>query len=116
MANRLINSPSGGQSEVLETLHYQGAIHSGIQLSRLGPMVSHRYGGDEDREGSDAQWETDILTVVGQLQGLGYVVGQDANGNNADLTASPPSTTRVALTGAGRAQGRHPRPRPRDFK
>jgi hypothetical protein len=111
---RLINSPSGGQSEVLETLHFQGAISSGVQIFRLGPMVSHRWKGDEDREGSDAQFEADILTILAELQTAGYVVGHaDATGNVVDLTSgTPPSTTRIVLTGAGRVQARHPRPRP----
>lgn len=110
---RLTASPSGGQSEVLDTLHYQGAIRSGIPLYRIGPMVSNRWHGDENRQGSDSQWETDIKTVLGQLQGLGYVTGHDVNGSNVDLTGSPPGTTFVALTGAGRVAGRHPNPNPR---
>lgn len=110
---QLLNTPSGGQSEVLETLHYQGAISSGIPIYRIGDLVSKRYGGDENRMGSDPTFEADTLTVLGQLQGLGYVVGYDVNGNTVDLTASPATTTRVTLTGAGRVQGRAPRPRPR---
>lgn len=113
-SQRLINSPSGGQSEVLETLHFQGALTSGVMLFRIGDMVSKRYHGDENRMGSDPQWETDTLTVLGQLQSLGYVVGRnDRTGAVVDLTASPPGATRVALTGAGRAAARHPRPKPR---
>jgi hypothetical protein len=110
----LTSSPSGGQSEVLETLHYQGAITNGIPLFRVGPMVSHRYGGDEDREGSDPQFEADVLTVLASLQTADFVVGYDSNGNPVDLTVgTPPGSTRIALTGAGRAQARHARPRPR---
>lgn len=110
----LLNTPSTGQSEVLETLHYLGAIGSGVQLDRLGPIVSHRWVADEDREGSDTTFEADILTVVGALQTAGYVVGRnDLTGATVDLTSSPPATTRVVLTGAGRVQGRAPRPRPR---
>lgn len=110
---RLINTPSGGQSEVLETLHYQGAITNGVMLVRVGPMVSHRYRGDEATEGSDAQFEADVLTVLGTLQGLGKVVGRnDQTGATVDLTATPPVSTRIALTGTGRVDARHPRPRP----
>lgn len=110
---RLNSSPSQGQSEVLETLHYQGAIASGVQLSHLGPQVSHRWGGDETRTGSDAQFEADVLTALRALQGAGLVVGHDTNGNVVDLTSGTPAgTTRILLTGAGRVAGRHPRPRP----
>lgn len=112
----LLTSPSGGQSEVIETLHYQGALSAGIKLFRIGDLVSKRWGGDEDREQSDATWEADTLTVLGQLQVLGYVVGHnDQTGAVVDLTATPGPTTRVVLTGAGRAYARHPRPRPRDL-
>lgn len=115
---RLTASPSGGQSEVLETLHYQGALTSGVQLFRLGPMVSNRYTADEDREGSDPQLEADVVTVLASLQTAGYVVGQnDQTGVVVDLTVgTPPGTTRVVLTGAGRAQARHARPRPRSLR
>jgi hypothetical protein len=109
----LLNTPSGGQSEVLETLHYEGAIGAGIPIYRLGPMVSHRWGGDEDREGSDPTFEADIITVLGELQTAGYVTGHNGvSGNVVDLTAAPPPTTYVVLTGGGRADARHPRPRP----
>lgn len=109
----LLNTPSGGQSEVLETLHYQGAIAAGVPIYRLGPMVSHRWGGDEDREGSDAVFEADLITVLGELQTAGYVVGHDGtSGNVVDLTAAPATSTYVTLTGAGRADARHARPRP----
>lgn len=115
---RLTASPSGGQSEVLECLHYQGALTSGVQFGRLGPMVSNRYTGDEDREGSDPQWEADIVTVVASLQAAGYVVGHnDLTGAVVDLSVGiPPASTRVVLTGAGRAQARHARPRPRSLR
>lgn len=109
----LLNTPSGGQSEVLETLHYEGAIHGGVPIYRLSGMVSHRWMGDEDRVGDDPTFESDVVTVLGQLQGLGYVIGADVNNNSVDLTASPPSSTDVILTGPGRAYARHPRPRPR---
>jgi hypothetical protein len=110
----LLTTPSTGQSEVLETLHYQGAIASGIVLARIGTMVSHRYHGDEDRQSDDPAWQADTLTVLGALQGLGYVVAHDPSGNAVDLTAgTPPGSTRICLTGAGRAYARHPRPRPR---
>lgn len=113
--SRLINTPSSGESEVLETLHFQGAIASGVQIFRLGPMVSHRWKSDEDTEGSDPQFEADILTVLASLATKGYVVGRvDLSGATVDLTSgTPASTTRVVLTGSGRVQGRHPRPRPR---
>ena len=39
---RLTNSPSGGQSEVLETLHYQGAIRGGPSYASCR---AHRAGG-----------------------------------------------------------------------
>jgi hypothetical protein len=110
---RLTSSPSTGNSEVLETLHYEGALTSGVQIFRLGPMVAHRYGGAEDREGADTQFETDILTVLAALQTAGYVVGHaDATGTTVDLSSSPPATTRVVLTPAGREVARHPRPKP----
>ena len=109
----LLNTPSSGQSEVLETLRYEGAIGGGVPIYRLGPMVSHRWGGDEDREGSDPTFEADIITVLGELQTAGFVTGHNAStGNAVDLTAAPPTTTYVVLTGAGRADARHPRPRP----
>lgn len=109
----LLDSPSGGQSEVLETLHYQGAIGNGVMLVRIGPMVSHRWGFDEDTEGSDAPFEADVRTVLGTLQGLGKVIGRnDLTGAIVDLTATPPGSTRVALTATGRVDARHPRPRP----
>lgn len=109
---RLINSPSSGQSEVLETLHYEGALSSGVPVYRIGPMVSHRWGGDENREGSDPQFETDVVTVLQALQGLGYVTAH-SNSGPVDLTAGTPAgTVYVVLTGAGRRAARHPRPRP----
>ena len=110
---RLTNSPSGGQSEVLETLHYQGAIRGGVPLYRFGTMVSNRYHGSDTRMGSDPQWEADVKTVLGALQTAGYVTGHDVNGANVDLTGSPAGTTFIVLTGAGRAQARHPNPNPR---
>lgn len=110
---RLISSPSGGHSEVAETLHFEGALSSGVQIFRLGPMVAHRYGGDEDREGADTVFEADILTVLAALQTAGYVVGhRDSDGATVDLSSSPANTTRVVLTASGRAFSRHPRPRP----
>jgi hypothetical protein len=108
----LLNTPSQGQSEVLETLHYEGAIAGGIQVFRLGAFVSNRYGGDENREGSDPVFEADIITVLAALQTAGYVVADDDAGHVVDLTAGTPlGTTRIILTGAGRVQARHPRPR-----
>lgn len=113
----LLNTPSSGQSEVLETLHYQGAIASGIPLFRVGPLVSHRWGGREDREQSDSAFEADILTVVAALSDAGFVEGHaDADGASVDLTSDPPATTRVVLTGTGRREAQHPRPRPRDIR
>lgn len=111
----LLTTPSGGQSEVLETLHYQGALASGVQVFRLGPMVSHRWMGDEDTEGSDPTFEADIVTVLAALQTAGFVVGHnDQTGGVVDLTAGTPAgTTRVVLTPAGRADARHARPRAR---
>jgi hypothetical protein len=109
----LLDTPSGGQSEVLETLHYEGAIASGVPLYRLGPMVSHRWGGDETRAGSDPDFEADLLTVLNGLEGDGYVVGRDADGNSVELAqGTEATTTRIVLTAAGREAGRHPRPRP----
>jgi hypothetical protein len=109
----LLDTPSGGQSEVLETLHYEGAISAGVQVFRVGPMVSHRWMGDEDTEGSDPTFEADTLTVLAALQTAGFVVAHaDATGIVVDLTAAPPETTRVRLTGLGRATARAPRPRP----
>lgn len=110
---RLINSASSGKSEVLETLHWEGAISGGVQLFRIGTLVSHRWHSDEDRQGDDPQLEADVLSVLGTLQGLGYVEAHDdKTGAVADLTASPAATVRVRLTASGREQGRHPRPRP----
>ena len=108
----LLLTPSQGQSEVLETLHYQGAIGGGVPIYRIGPLVSHRWGGDENREGSDPVFEADILTVLSALQTAGYVTGHDVNGTVVNLTATPASTTFVKLTGTGRVAGRAPRPRP----
>ena len=109
----LLTTPSAGKSEVLETLHYKGAIAGGIPIYRIGDMVSKRYGGDENREGSDLVFEADIITVLGQLQTAGYVTGHDVNGAVVNLTAAPPKTAFVVLTGAGRTAARAPRPRPR---
>lgn len=109
---RLTSTPSNGQSEVLETLHYQGALAGGVPIVRIGPMVSARWGGTEDREGSDAQFETDLLAVLSALQTAGYVTAHDVNGTTVDLTGTPAKTAFVVLTGAGRATARHPRPRP----
>lgn len=110
----LLNTPSQGKSEVLETLHYQGAIHAGIALFRVGPMVSNRYGGGETREGSDPVFEADIVTVLHGLATAGQVTGTAADGTSVDLTSGTPAgTVRVALTGSGRVAGRAPRPRPR---
>lgn len=111
--SRLIDTPSAGQSEVLETLHYQAAIGGGIELVKLGPIVAHRWLADEDREGSDPVFEADLLTVLGQLQAATLIVARDASGSQIDITSGIPGTTRVVLTGLGRAQARHPRPRPR---
>ncbi len=114
---RLTDSPSGGQSEVLETLHWEGAHDNapGVVLAHLGTRVSRRWHGDENRGGSDPQWEADTLTVVGQLQTLGYVTGfsDSPPGAVVDLTAAPPAATRVRLTALGREVGRAPRPHPR---
>lgn len=111
----LLNTPSGGQSEVLETLHYQGAIHAGVMLFRLGPMVSARWMGDEDTEDSDPVFEADLVTVLAALQAADDVVGHnDQTGAVVDLSAGTPApTTRITLTGQGRLAARHARPRPR---
>jgi hypothetical protein len=111
--SRLINSPSGGQSEVLETLHYEGAFTGGVEVFRIGVLVSHRWKSDDYSYGGDPQLEADVLTVLGQLQTLGYVTAfADQTSAVVDLTGSPGPTTHVVLTGAGRAYARHPRPRP----
>jgi hypothetical protein len=109
----LLNTPSAGKSEVLETLRYEGAIHGGVPIYRLEGMVSHRWMGDEDRTGSDSVFTADLKSVLGTLQGLGYVIGADNLNNTVDLTASPPMATNVILTGPGRVAARAPRPRPR---
>lgn len=109
----LLLTPSNGKSEVLETLRYQGAIAAGVKIVNLGPMVSHRWQGDEGSEGSDTTFEADILTVLVALQTAGYVIGRnDSTGATVDLSSTPPKTTRVVLTGAGRHAARAPRPRP----
>lgn len=114
---RLTASPSGGKSEVLETLHYQGAIRSGVELSDLAIMVSHRYGGDLTREEGDPQFLTDTKTVVKALAEEGLVTGFSVGENKAvNLAATTPATARVILTGAGRAASRHPRPKPRRLR
>lgn len=111
---RLTATASSGQSEVLETLHYEGALSSGVQIFRLETFVSNRWMSDEDREGSDPTLSADLLTVLAALQTAGYAVGHnDQTGAVVDLTASPASTTRVVLTGSGRVAARAPRPRPR---
>jgi hypothetical protein len=110
----LLTTASTGQSEVIETLHFHGALTGGVALYRIGALVSHRWHGDEDRVGDDPVWEADTLTVLKALQGLGYVVANDGDGSTVDLTAgTPPGGTHVVLTGSGRAYARHPRPRPR---
>jgi hypothetical protein len=114
---RLIESPSGGKSEVLETLHYEGAIRSGVQVLRLSIMVSRRYGGDEATSTGDPQFLTDTKTVLKELSEAGYVEGFDPVGNAAvNLTAEQPDTADVILTDSGRAQARHPRPKPRRLR
>lgn len=110
---RLTSTPSGGQSEVLDSLRYEGAIHSGLRIDRLSVMVSNRWQGDDDRAGSDPQFLTDVQAVIAALATAGFVHGNDATGAAVDLTASQPSAAFVSLTGTGRAQARHPRPRPR---
>lgn len=114
---RLTASPSGGKGEVLETLHYQGAIKAGVQLNRLAVMVSERYQGDLATEEGDTQFYTDVKTVVRQLSEAGYVTGFNPVGNVAvNLTSEQPGTANVILTGSGRAAARHPRPRPRSLR
>lgn len=111
---RLTASPSGGKSEVLETLRFEGAIRSGVQLARLAVMVSERWGGDLTTEQGDSQFLTDVKTVVKALATEGFVSGFSPSENKAvDLTAVTPTTANVTLTGTGRAASRHPRPRPR---
>lgn len=111
---RLTTSPSGGKSEVLETLRFEGAIRSGVQLRRLSTMVSERYGGDQDREGADGQFLEDVQSIIGELASEGDVTGFDPAADEAvDLSSEQPTTANVILTGQGRATARHPRPRPR---
>lgn len=111
---RLTTSPSGGKSEVLETLHFEGAIRSGVSLRRLAVMVSERYGGDLTTETGDSQFLTDVKTVVKEIAEAGFVTGYDPAAKAVvDLTATQPTTANVILTGSGRATARHPRPRPR---
>lgn len=110
---RLTDSPSQGQSEVLDTLHYFGSHTHGQQVQHIVRNTAARWGGDEGRAGADAQFETDFRTVLSALATAGYVVGRDdVTGASVDLTGSPGPTTRVVLTGVGRATARHPRPRP----
>lgn len=99
--SHLLNTPSTGQSEVLETLHFYGAARRAITVKRLARLVSNRYHGDDSRN-ADSQFETDLITVVNALQGLGYVT--------ATVAAV---TDTVRLTAAGRVAGRHTRPRTR---
>ncbi len=113
---RLTSTPSGGQSEVLETLRYEGAIRSGLRIDRLSVMVSNRWQGDDDRAGSDPQFLADAKTVIAALATAGFVEGHDGGGAAVDLTASQPSAAFVSLTGTGRVQARHPRPRPRALR
>lgn len=114
---RLTASPSGGKSEVLETLSFQGATHSGVQLERLSVMVSHRYGGDLTTSEGDAQFLTDTKTVVKALSEAGFVTGYDpVKREVVNLSSTQPKTADVILTGAGRAAARHPRPRPRRLR
>ncbi|GAC1522431.1 MAG: hypothetical protein NVS3B1_07800 [Marmoricola sp.] len=113
---RLTSTPSGGQSEVLETLLHEGGIRSGVQTRRLVIMVSQRYAGDNNRALSDPVFIADAKAVIAQLAVLGYVTGFDPTVGSVDLTASQPDTAFVALTGTGRAQARHPRPRPRAIR
>jgi ABC-type polar amino acid transport system ATPase subunit len=111
---RLITSPSEGKSEVLDTLHQQGALRSGVQLARLAVMVSHRWGGDETTETGDPQFLEDVQTVVQELAEESLVTGFSPGENKAvNLAVTQPATANVILTGSGRAAARHPRPRPR---
>lgn len=113
MRARLTSSPSNGHSEVLETLHFYGALHSGTRVDRLVVLTSNRYQGDNDKAGSDPQFTTDLKTVLAALATAAMVSGHDAAGGAVDLTASQPDGAFVVLTGAGRVAARHPRPRPR---
>lgn len=109
---RLTDSPSGGKSEVLESIHYYGAFGAGREFFHIVSWVSRRWGGDETR-GVDPTFKGDVATVLGELQTAGWVTANDGAGNAVDLTAGTPAdTARIALTGAGRAAARHPRPRP----
>lgn len=109
----LTSTPSSGHSEVLDTLHYYCAHTHGLQLQRLAPLLSGKWGGTDLKSGSDPDFESDVKTIVGALQTAGYIVGRDdATGATVDLTGTPGPTTRVVLTGAGRVESRHPRPRP----
>jgi ABC-type polar amino acid transport system ATPase subunit len=111
---RLITSLSEGKSEVLETLHYQGALRSGVQLARLAVMVSHRWGGDETTETGDPQFLEDVQSVVQKLAEESLVTGFDpVTGKAVNLASTQPTTANVILTGTGRAAARHPRPKPR---
>lgn len=114
---RLTETASSGKSEVLETLRYQGATRSGVQLRRLAVMVSERYGGDLATEEGESQFLTDTKTVVKALATEGLVTGFSPSENAAvDLTATTPTTANVILTGTGRLASRHPRPRPRRLR
>lgn len=102
-ASRLTSTPSGGQSEVLDTLRDQGAnFHRpGITVGRLARLVAEEFHGD-DAQKADATWLADTITVLGLLNGGGYTT-----------PAVTLASQRVKLTVAGQVVARHPRPRPR---
>lgn len=108
MANRLVNTESAGQSEVLATLRYLGQNENrkGITTKRLARKVAEGYGGDYQEFG-DPQWLADTVTVVAALQTAGFVSGS---------TGAAAGTDTIKLTAAGRVEARHHRPRDRRVK
>jgi hypothetical protein len=92
----LTSTPSGGASEVLETLHYFAGTRP-VEVERLVRAVARRYGGAE----LDAGFSGDVLDVLDDLAGDDLVT--EISG--IDDT--------VAITSTGRVTARAARPRAR---
>lgn len=106
----ILTNPSGGLSEVLAALHNNGRS---ILFGRLCVAVSRTFKGDNNGLGADPEFEGEVVTVLGELQTAGYVVGKSKSGQTVDLTGgTPPYSTVISLTPSGRGAARHPSPRP----
>jgi hypothetical protein len=105
----ILNSPSTGQSEVLDVIKENGRA---LNFQRLCERVQWHYGVADD---TAASFPTTVSTVLGALQSAGYVAGTTAaQDRSVDLTAGvPAASTWILLTGTGLPYTRHLAPRPR---